>query len=273
MRIDETQVQEAVQAVSATLCESAEIGVVLGSGLGTLADQVENAALLPYAEIPHFVESSVHGHAGRLVAGTISGKRVIIQQGRAHLYEGYSFEQMLLPLRVMRTLGMQTLIVTNAAGGLNPDFGPGDLMLITDHINMMGTNPLIGPNNDALGPRFPDMSNAYDPALRLRALDAARETGIELKQGVYLAVTGPSYETPAEVRAFRALGASAIGMSTVPEAIYANYLGMRVLGLSVIANLAVGLTPQELTHGDVTRTVAAQADRIAALLAAVIAKA
>ena len=271
MRFDEQKVAEATDAVRARLGD-ADIGVILGTGLGAFADQLEKPTALPYSEVPHFAVLTVPGHKGRLVGGFVGGTRVIVQQGRLHFYEGLGFEQILLPLRVMHELGARTLIVTNAAGGVNPDFGPGDLMLITDHVNMMGTNPLIGPHNDSLGPRFPDMSNAYDRKLRDLALDAARELGIDLKQGVYLAVTGPSYEAAAEVRAFRTLGADAVGMSTVPEVIYSNSLGMRVLGLSVIANRAVGLTDQPLTHDEVTRTVAAQADRVAALLASVIAK-
>jgi len=256
--------------VRARLGGDADVGVILGTGLGTFADRLEKPAAFPYAEIPHFAASTVPGHKGRLVGGLVGGRRVIVQQGRLHLYEGLGFDQVLLPLRVMHELGVQTLIVTNAAGGVNADFAPGDLMLITDHINMMGTNPLIGPNNDALGPRFPDMSNAYDRELRDLALDAARDLGIELKQGVYLAVTGPSYETAAEVRAFRTLGADAVGMSTVPEVIYSQSLGMRVLGLSVIANRAVGLSDQPLIHDEVIRIVAAHPGRVAALLARVI---
>ena len=264
------QVDEAVAVVRERLCATAEVGVILGSGLGAFADSLQEKRVLPYSEIPHFASSSVPGHAGRLAAGILEGRRLIVQQGRFHVYEGHGFDRILLPLKVMHELGVKTLIVTNAAGGVNPDFRAGDLMLITDHINLMGTNPLIGPNDDAMGPRFPDMSNAYDPVLRNLALDAARELGIELKQGVYLAVTGPSFETAAEVRAFRALGADAVGMSTVPEVIYARYFGLGVLGLSVIANMAVGLTDQPLSHDEVVRTVAAQADRIAALLQATI---
>ena len=271
MQFDKTKLGEATGVVRDQLCPSADVGVILGSGLGAFAEELENTVSLPYAEIPHFPLPRVPGHAGRFVAGTMGGKRLIVQQGRAHVYEGYSFEEILLPLRVMHELGVRTLIVTNAAGAVNADFRPGDLMLITDHINMMGTNPLIGPN-DGLGPRFPDMSGAYDPGLRELALAAARDLGIELRQGVYLAVTGPSYETPAEVRAFRALGADAVGMSTVPEVIYSKSLGLRVLGLSVIANRAVGLTDQPLSHDEVTRTVAAQANRIAALLRDVISR-
>jgi len=267
MTPDEAQALEATDVVRKRLCRAADIGVILGSGLSAVAERIEGAGTLPYSEIPHFPVTSVPGHGGQLVAGTLGGKRLIVQQGRTHLYEGHGFEQVLLPIRVMRKLGVGVIVVTNAAGALNPDFRPGDLMLITDHINMMGTNPLIGPNDEASGPRFPDMSNAYDPDLCELALNAARELGIELRQGVYLAVTGPSYETPAEVRAFRTLGADAVGMSTVPEVIYSKYLGLRVLGLSVIANLAVGLTAEPLSHDDVTRVVAGQADRIAGLLA------
>jgi len=270
MQFDEQKVAEATDAVRARLGE-ADVGVILGTGLGAFADRLEEPTVLPYSEIPHFAVSTVPGHKGRLVGGLVEGRRVVVQQGRVHFYEGLGFERILLPLRVMYELGARTLIVTNAAGAVNADFEPGNIMLITDHINMMGTNPLIGPNDERLGPRFPDMSSAYDAELRHLALDSARELGIELRQGVYLAVTGPSYETAAEVRAFRTLGADAVGMSTVPEVIFANSLGMRVLGLSVIANRAVGLTDQPLSHDDVTRIVATQADRVAALVAGVIA--
>ncbi|MBN1919299.1 MAG: purine-nucleoside phosphorylase [Verrucomicrobia bacterium] len=269
MGLRKDNVTEAVTAVRERLCAAAEIGVVLGSGLGAFADGLDERAALPYFEIPHFAPSSVAGHAGRLVTGIVGGKQLIVQQGRHHLYEGHGFEQILLPIRVMYELGVKTLIVTNAAGGVNADFGAGDLMLITNHINLMGTNPLIGLNDDTGGPRFPDMLDAYDSGLRRLALEAAGVLGVELKQGVYLAVTGPSYETAAEVLAFRALGADAVGMSTVPEVIYSRYLGLRTLGFSVIANMAVGLSNQPLSHDEVIRTVAAQGERIAKLIRAV----
>jgi purine-nucleoside phosphorylase len=270
MTPDEAQVQEATRIVRKRLCQAAEIGVILGSGLGAVADRLEEGRSLPYSEIPHFLVPTVPRHAGCLVSGTLGGKRLIAQQGRVHLYEGHGFDAILLPIRVMRELGVRVLVVTNAAGALNPDFRPGDLMLITDHINMTGANPLIGPSNDAVGPRFLDMAAVYDPALHALALDAAPGLGIELRQGVYLGVTGPTYETPAEVRAFRMLGADAVGMSTVHEVIYARYLGLRVLALSVIANLAAGLTEEPLSHNEITRAVAEQGARIAGLLKGVV---
>jgi purine-nucleoside phosphorylase len=263
MTPDQAQVQEATRIVQERLCRAAEIGVILGSGLGAVVEHVKEARSLPYSEIPHFAVTTAPGHAGRLVSGTLGGKQLIVQQGRAHLYEGYGLGAILLPLCVMRDLGARILVVTNAAGGLNPGFRPGDLMLITDHINMTGPNPLVGPH-------FLDMSAAYDPALRGLALDAAPGLGIELRQGVYLGVTGPSYETPAEVRAFRTLGADAVGMSTVHEVICARSLGLPVLGLSVIANLAAGLTAEPLSHEEVTRVVGRQVGPVAALIRALI---
>jgi purine-nucleoside phosphorylase len=271
MQVDERQIREAMAAVRGRVRDAANVGLILGSGLGAVAEGLGEMRSLPYSDVPGLPISGVAGHRGCFVGGTLGGKRLIVQQGRFHLYEGLGFDQILLPLRIMYELGARVLIVTNAAGGVNPDFRAGDLMLITDHINLMGANPLIGPNDERLGPRFPDMSNAYDPELRALALGAARDLGIELKQGVYLAVSGPSYETDAEVRAFRTLGADAVGMSTVPEVIYAKYLGLRVLGLSVIANMAVGTTVQPLSHDEVVRTVAAQEGRTGDLIEGILA--
>jgi purine-nucleoside phosphorylase len=216
------------------------VGIILGSGLGGLADAAAVTAAISYAEIPHFPVSTASGHPGRLVLGRLEGRPVAMMQGRVHLYEGYTAAQVTFPIRVLAALGVRFLIVTNAAGGLARGFQPGDLMVITDHINFMGTNPLIGPNDDALGPRFPDLSEAYDPALRATALAAAREEGIPLRQGVYLAVSGPSYETPAELAMMTRWGADAVGMSTVPEVIVARHAGLRVLGISAITNVAGG---------------------------------
>lgn len=228
-----------------------KIALILGSGLGGLAQQISPAVTAEYSEIPGFARSTVVGHAGRLVFGTLNGVEVVAMQGRFHYYEGHSQRQIAFPIWVMRSLGAQALVVTNAAGGLNPSFRVGDLMLIADHINYTGDNPLIGPNPDRFGPRFPDMSRAYTPEFRKLARDTAQELGIALQQGVYLAVSGPSYETPGEIQSFRRLGADAVGMSTVPEAITAAHAGMRVLGISCITNMAAGLGAEKLNHEEV----------------------
>ena len=222
-----------------------QIAIILGSGLGGLADDVAVEAVFPYADLPDFPVSTVAGHAGQLVLGTLAGKNVVVMQGRFHYSEGYPMAQIVLPVRVMQALGAEILLVTNAAGGLNPDFDPGDVMLITDHINMMGDNPLRGPNLDELGPRFPDMTNAYDPALRKLALRVAAAKNIPLRQGTYTAWAGPTFETKAERRFLRLIGGDAVGMSTVPEVIAANHAGMRVLGMSAITNKATGSADQQ----------------------------
>ena len=217
-----------------------QLAVILGSGLGALADEVEADAVFPYEEIPGFPVSTVEGHAGRLTLGRLMGKNVAIMQGRFHYYEGYPMTQIILPVRVLHALGARSLIVTNAAGGLNAHFEPGDVMLITDHINLMGTNALIGPNEDELGPRFPDMTFTYAPDLRALALNISRRENVPLQRGVYAAVSGPSFETPAERRYLRVIGGDAVGMSTVPEATAASHVGMRILGFSAITNKATG---------------------------------
>jgi purine-nucleoside phosphorylase len=231
-----------------------QAAIILGSGLGALADSVRAEAVIPYAEIPHFASPAVEGHAGRLVLGTLDGKRVVVLQGRAHYYEGHPMAQVVFPVRVLHALGARILIVTNAAGGLNPQFRAGDLMLITDHINFMGTNPLIGPNEDGLGPRFPDMSAPYDPDLIRIAEAAAAGARIPLRRGVYIGVSGPSYETPAELRMMARWGADAVGKSTVHEVITARHAGMRVLGISAITDMATGETAAPLTHEEVMAT-------------------
>jgi len=217
-----------------------KIAIILGSGLGALADEVQIDAAFPYQEIPGFAQSTVSGHAGRLIVGTLAGKKVIIMQGRLHYYEGHPMSAIIFPVRVMHALGANTLIVTNAAGGLNPDFDPGDVMLITDHINVQGNNALIGPNLDEIGPRFPDMTHTYTPELQALALEIAEREKISLRQGVYVAWSGPTYETPAERRYLRIIGGDAVGMSTVPEVTAANHAGMHILGLSAITNIATG---------------------------------
>lgn len=227
------------------------LAIVLGSGLGQFAKRIDVIKTIPYAEIPHFKPTSVEGHAGNLIFGTLAGRQVICQQGRYHFYEGHAIQDTIFPIRVMRALGVDTLIVTNAAGGINLDYRKGDIMLIRDQINFQGTNPLIGPNPPEFGPRFPDMSHAFDPAYCEKMLATAASLEIELKQGVYISVTGPSYETPAEIRMFRAWGADAVGMSTANEVIAANHCGMRVVGLSCISNEAAGITDEKLSHDDV----------------------
>ncbi|MBN6188479.1 purine-nucleoside phosphorylase [Aneurinibacillus sp. BA2021] len=231
-----------------------EIGLILGSGLGVLADEIKDPVVIPYGDIPHFPVSTVEGHRGQLVIGTLEGKNVVAMQGRFHYYEGHGLDAVTFPVRVMKAIGVEKIIVTNAAGGINEKYTPGDLMLITDHINLTGTNPLIGANNEELGPRFPDMSTAYCPDLRTAAREAAREHGIMVQEGVYVGMLGPSYETPAEIRMLRILGGDAVGMSTVPEVIVARHAGIRVLGISCISNMAAGILPQPLSHSEVMET-------------------
>lgn len=231
-----------------------KIGLILGSGLGVLADEIQNSVKIPYKEIPDFPVSTVAGHAGQLVLGQLAGQEVVAMQGRFHYYEGYGFDKVTFPVRVMKELGVEVLIVTNAAGGVNESFKAGDLMLITDHINNMGGNPLIGSNDSRLGPRFPDMSEAYCKELRQKAKEIAEKLSIEVQEGVYVGNTGPTYETPSEVRLARTLGGDAVGMSTVPEVIVARHGGMKVLGISCISNMAAGILDQPLSHDEVIET-------------------
>lgn len=232
-------------------------GIILGSGLGDFADEYEGYRV-PYSEIPGFQPSNVAGHKGILVFAEVAGKPVVMMQGRYHFYEGHSMQTVTYPVKVMKKLGVQNLIVTNAAGLVHKNFNPGDLMLISDHINFMGTNPLIGANDNDLGPRFPDQSDVYSKDLRKIAKEVAKNLNIDIKEGVYFAMTGPTYETPSEVRMVRTLGADAVGMSTVPEAIIANWCGIKVLGISCLTNFACGVTDQPLNHKEVIET----ADRI-----------
>jgi purine-nucleoside phosphorylase len=235
------QIDEVADIVRSQLKEPPRVGMILGSGLGQLAESVEGAVHIPYNKLPNWPVSTVQGHVGRLVAGKLENQKVLIMQGRAHYYEGYSIAQVGLPIRVMQRLGIEILIVTNAAGGVNPAFEPGDLMLITDHLNLMGMaglNPLYGPNLDELGPRFPDMSQAYDRALCDMARQVAAENNLRLREGIYIALAGPSFETPADLRFLRGIGADAVGMSTVPEVNVARHGGTRTLGISGISNKA-----------------------------------
>lgn len=227
------------------------IGMILGSGLGTLADDIKNPVKIPYSEIPHFAKSEAIGHANELVIGELNGKIVAAMKGRFHYYEGYTLDEVTFPVRVMKALGIENVIITNACGAVNTSFNPGDLMLITDHINLVGTNPLMGPNNDELGTRFPDLSQVYNKELRNIANKVANDLNMTLQQGVYAWWSGPTYETPAEIRMIRTLGADAVGMSTVPEAIIATHSNMKVLGISCLTNMACGILDQPLNHNEV----------------------
>jgi purine-nucleoside phosphorylase len=235
------QIDEATGVIRGRTSHRPRVGLILGSGLNALADSVQKADFIPFGDLPHWPRSTVPGHAGRLVIGELEGQTVFVMQGRVHYYEGYSMSQVTLPVRVMQRLGLEMLFVTNAAGGINPEFVPGDVMLITDNLNlvgMSGANPLMGPNIDELGPRFPDMSRAYDPDLMNLARKVARERNIPLREGVYCGLSGPSFESPADLRFLRMAGADAVGMSTVPEVIVARHGGLRVLGFSGISNKA-----------------------------------
>lgn len=244
-------IQEAAAYIRSRIAKESRVGIILGSGLGDIAERIENKQEIPYREIPHFVCSTAPGHKGQMVAGTLSGTPVICMQGRLHYYEGHSMQDIVFPVRVMKQLGVETLIVTNAAGGVNMNYQVGDLMLLEDHINFLGNNPLIGPNIEEIGPRFCDMTYAYTPSLRNLADTVAERLGITLRHGVYLGYSGPSFETPAEIRAFRTLGADAVGMSTVPEVIAASHCGMKVLAFTLITNMAAGVLDQPLSGDEV----------------------
>lgn len=247
-------IEETSEFIKSKINNVPTLGLMLGSGLGDIAEEIENPTKIAYSDIPNFPISTVKGHKGIMVIGKLCGKQVLCMQGRFHYYEGNSMQKIAYPVRVMKKLGIEKLILTNAAGGVNESFSPADLMLITDHINFMGTNPLIGENYDEIGARFPDMSECYDKKLRNIAIKCAEEKNLDLKQGVYMALTGPSYETPAEIRMARILGADAVGMSTVPEAIAANHCGIKVLGLSCITNMAAGINKTPLSHKEVIET-------------------
>lgn len=254
MKIDMEAAKKAADFIRSKISSTPEIGMILGSGLGVLGNEVEDAVYISYEEIPGFPVSTVPGHEGRFVIGKLEGRSVLVMQGRFHYYEGYSFQVLTLPVRVMKLLGIDNLVVTNAAGGVNTAFRPADLMLISDHIKLFADSPLRGANVDELGPRFNDMSSAYDPKLQDLAKEVAAERGIDLREGVYAFMGGPSFETPAEIRMLRLLGADAVGMSTVPEVITAAHAGMRVLGISCISNMAAGILPQPLNHEEVMET-------------------
>ena len=246
-------VEASAAVIQSRFAVTPHVAIILGTGLGGLAERIESAVAIDYADIPNFPMSTVESHAGRLLCGTLSGKNVVAMQGRFHRYEGYTLQQASFPVRVLRALGARTLIVSNVSGGMVPTWSAGDLMLISDHINLLGDNPLVGPNDERLGPRFPDMSEPYDRELRALARDVARSEGIALREGVYLALSGPSLETRAEYRMLRGLGADVVGMSTVPEVIVAVHAGMRVLGLSIITDMCI---PETLEQVDVARIIA-----------------
>jgi purine-nucleoside phosphorylase len=247
-----------------------QIAVVLGSGLGAFADELETAARIPYARIPGFPRSTAVGHAGQLVIGKSSGVAVAAMQGRVHLYEGYSPAEVVFPMRVLARLGIRAVILTNAAGGINLSFRPGALVILRDHISLLGVNPLTGPNDDRFGPRFPDMTDAYSKSYRRAALEEAQRLSLEVHEGVYAAVPGPSYETPAEIRYLRAIGADLVGMSTVPEAIAACHMGVRILGISCVTNMAAGILDKPLNHKEVLDTGKRVSRQFIALLRAVL---
>jgi purine-nucleoside phosphorylase len=277
MNITIEEIRRAANYIQSKTNHQPRIGLILGSGLNPLAEEIEKADYISYADIPNFPVSSVSGHAGRLVIGHLAGKVVMVMQGRTHFYEGYSMPQVTLPVRTMQMMGVKTLIVTNAAGGINQSFEAGDLMLIVDHINMVGlggSNPLRGPNLEEFGPRFPSMTHAYSPDLIALARQVASQLNLTLREGVYVCIAGPSFETPAEIRFLRMIGADAVGMSTVPEVIVANHSGMRVLGVSSITNITIQHTGSEAetTHEEVLKTGKIIVPKLIALLKGVLAE-
>jgi purine-nucleoside phosphorylase len=266
------RMEEAKTYIQSQITVQPQIGLILGSGLGELADDIQEAVRIPYELIPHFPVSTVEGHAGQLVTGRLHNKTVIAMQGRFHYYEGYSMQEVTFPVRVMKALGADHLIVTNACGGMNPAFKAGDLMLIQDHLNMTGANPLIGTNESALGPRFPDMSRAYTPELLTLVRKSAQSLGIEIQQGVYAGITGPTYMTPAELTMLRKLGGDAVGMSTVPEVIVASHMAMKVIGFSCVTDMAIGEHLEPLSHEQVIEVANRTKPRFIALVREIVAR-
>ncbi len=262
--------EEAADYIRTRITETPQIGMILGSGLGVLGDEVIDPVTIPYKEIPYLPQTTIEGHAGQLVIGTLEGRSVLVMQGRFHYYEGYEMDAVTFPVRVMKLLGINDLLVTNAAGGCNPSFKPGDLMIITDHIKFFDQSPLRGSNFPSFGPRFNDMSHAYTKELQEKALKIAAEYGLKLVQGVYAHMAGPSFETPAEIHMLQVLGADAVGMSTVPEVITAAHAGMNVLGISCITNMAAGILDQPLNHKEVMETGAMVRDDFSALVKGVV---
>lgn len=264
--------ERAANEIRARTSAKSRIALVLGSGLGGFADEFSDSVAIPYTEISGFASSTAQGHAGRLVVGKIEQNNVVAMQGRVHFYEGYSLEQVTFPIRTFKLLGIDTLILTNASGGVNVQLSQGALMVISDHLNLMGINPLRGPNDERFGPRFPDMTEVYSRELQELAIDEARELGVTLRRGIYAGLAGPSYETPAEIHMLRSFGADAVGMSTVPEAIVARQMGMNVLGISCITNMAAGISEQPINHAEVMETGERVRKTFAQLLRRIIAK-
>ncbi|WBW95307.1 purine-nucleoside phosphorylase [Oceanirhabdus sp. W0125-5] len=250
------KIKESAEYIKGVIKETPEIGAILGSGLGAMADNLEEKVIIKYEDVPNMPASTVHGHAGQFVFGKLNGKNVVCMQGRFHYYEGHAMERLGMPVNIMKELGVKVLMVTNAAGGVNTEYVPGDLMIIKDHINFASNNPLMGSNDDEIGPRFPDMSDAYDKDLREVVRECAKDIGVDIKEGVYTMMTGPAYETPAEIRMLRILGSDAVGMSTVPEVIAAKHCGLKVIGISCITNMAAGILEQPLNHEEVIETSA-----------------
>lgn len=267
------RIEDCVFAIRKRVGVAPRVGVVLGSGLGVFAESLEGLVKIPYRDLPHMPSSAVQGHPGNFCFGRVAGVEIVCMQGRVHLYEGHSIDQVVHGVRTMARLGVRSVFLTNAAGGLEPSWSPGDFMVVTDHINLTGMSPLVGPNDEALGPRFPDMTAVYDEELRMMLHEIADKAGIQLRAGVYAALLGPSYETPAEVRMLRILGAQAVGMSTVPEAIALRHMGVRVGALSCIANLAAGIATRPLKHEDVEATMRTLGGHLTTLLMGWIARA
>ena len=264
--------EHAARTIRARISEEARIAIVLGSGLGGFAEEFSDSVTLPYREIPGFVSSTAQGHAGSLVIGKVEGVPVLAMQGRVHYYEGYSLEEVTFPIRTFKLLGINTLILTNAAGGIDVQLSQGALMVISDHLNLMGVNPLRGPNDERFGPRFPDLSEVYSRELQELVIKESRALGITIRRGIYAALAGPSYETPAEIHMLRAFGADAVGMSTVPEAIVARHMGMKVLGISCITNMAAGISENPINHEEVMETGQRVRETFTQLLRRVIAR-
>ncbi len=259
-------IERAVETLAPLCGADCKIGLILGSGLGGYAERIENKRLVGYGDLPGFPQSHVEGHQGRFVIGELFGKGAICMQGRVHYYEGYPQSDLAIPVRVMKRLGVEKLLLTNAAGGVDLGFSPGDLMLISDHINFSGSHPLIGPNDERFGPRFPDQTNVYDRALRAKVRKIAGDAGVSLREGVYMMFSGPTFESPAEIVMARTLGASAVGMSTVPEAIAAAHCGIKTVGISLITNMAAGILDQPLSHEEVQQTADTASERFTRLV-------
>jgi len=269
------RIEEAAQALRDCLPadrESPEVAIILGSGLGVLVKRLTNPISIPYHQIPHFPRPSVAGHLGNASIGRLAGTLIVALQGRFHYYEGHDLEAVTFPVRVLKALGVETLILTAATGGIHPDYRAGDLMLLSDHLNLIGSNPLRGPNDDRLGPRFPDMTDVYDRTLRNLAMTEAEQMNLTLHEGIYAALPGPSYETPAEIRMLRTLGADVVGMSTVPEAIVARHAGMKVLAFALVTNPAAGITGQKITHEEVLEEGRQAGERLGGLIEAIVPK-